>query len=158
MIELHAHKNNLKVYRGEKITSGSVGVNILHFCFSKEWLGCAKTVLFRVGKLQMTVILDENDSCTIPWECLSEYGKILYVGLYGSKGGELCLPTIWASLGEIKEGANIGEENEPTPSQYDQLMNKIIETEEKIPMPMTAEELRQILTQTDDEGSGEDET
>lgn len=156
MFYLHANKNNLAVSKVEKITSGSVGVNTVKFCFSKEWDGTAKTVLFKAKKEQISIILDENDTCKIPWEALKVPNAELFVGVYGTRGGDLVMPTIWAKLGTIREGATMDEEPEPTPGIYDQLMNKIVETAEKIPVPMTAEELIEILTKDEvEEDAGE---
>ena len=47
------------------------------------------------------------------------------VGVYGTKDEDIILPTVWATLGEIKLGTEPGESAQPpTPSIYEQLLSK----------------------------------
>ena len=52
-------------------------------------------------------------------------------GVYGTKNGTVVLPTIWATLGTIKEGASPGENTQPpTPDVYSQILAAASKAEE----------------------------
>lgn len=98
------------------------------------------------SKDAIEILLDDTDTCDIPWEMLTDPGKRVALGAYGVKIGEdkqIRLPTIWVKLDQIAEGVLYGMEGkEPTPDIYQQF----IEALNKIPTPMSAAELRDILT------------
>lgn len=124
---LYADKNRLTVRRRETITSGSVNVNPVRFEFSADWDELAKIAVFRTGPGDsgISVFPNVNGECSIPWETLVKPAVRLQVGLYGTKGGEIILPTIWADLGEILAGTTTDRTEEtqpPTPSVYDQVL------------------------------------
>lgn len=124
MILLSANKNFLLCTSRELLTSGSVNVNEVQFQFSPDWDGLNRTAVFQVGDDATSIILDSDNKCFIPWEALQTPKRTLYVGVYGTNvNGDIVLPTIWASLGEIKCGTTHGEEPEPpTPDLYDQIL------------------------------------
>lgn len=131
MFTLYADKNALHVRRKELLTSGSQQVNTVHFDFSPDWDALTKTAVFKAGGESFSVLLAKPE-CSIPWEALAAPGRTLYVGIYGTQGEEIVLPTIWASLGEIQEGASPGEDaKDPTPSVYDQIMAELADTREQ---------------------------
>lgn len=121
MFVLYADKTTLTARQKEPVTSGSVNINAVRFGFSPEWDGLTKTAVFKAGGDSFSTLLT-GPECLIPWESLTIPGCTLYAGVYGTRGGELVLPTIWASLGEIQEGARLGEDaNAPTPGVYEQI-------------------------------------
>lgn len=123
MILLTAAKNYLGVRQYEKITSGSVNVYPVQFRFNSDWDGLIRTAVFRAGGTARSVVLDNANECTIPWEVLTAPRYELEVGVYGTKGGTVVLPTVWAVLGRIEEGAQLGENaQEPTPDVYQQII------------------------------------
>lgn len=124
MIELSAKKNALRVLKRELLTSGSVNVNEVQFQFDADWDGLNRTAVFQAGECIKPVILDDSNKCSIPWEVLQVPRVALYAGVYGTnEGGDVVLPTVWASLGEVKQGATCGEETQPpTPELYDQIL------------------------------------
>ena len=123
MILLYALKTALKVKRGEPLTSGSVNVNVARFEFSPDWEGLERVAVFRAGVESRSVVLGADGQCVIPWETLASHGRQLTAGVYGTRGGEVVLPTVWASLGTVLEGADPGKEAQPpTPDVYQQLM------------------------------------
>ena len=126
MFKLYADKVKLQLIDSEMITSGSVNVYDVLFQFSADWNGLAKTVVFCAGDTQKSVLLDADNHCTIPWECLLENDRVLGVGVYGTQGDNLILPTIWESLGTIQTGVTLGDISQPpTPSVYDQILENI---------------------------------
>lgn len=127
MLKFSANKVVLTRLQTEPITSGSVNAYICSFELSKDWYGLDTTVVFKCGDMSKSVFLDGSD-CLVPWEVLSaeNAGKALYVGVYGSRGGEEVLPTIWALAGKVLAGTEPAEDaKEPTPSVYDQLTGMV---------------------------------
>ena len=126
MIMLTASKSCLTASRQELLVEGAVNVNIVQFVFSSDWDGLTKTAVFQAGSNKYSVLLDESNEATIPWEVLQNPRRTLYAGVYGTNGESLVLPTIWASLGTIQEGANPGKDTQPpTPSVYEQILAEI---------------------------------
>lgn len=126
MFKLYAKKNELTVKQREQLTSGSVNVNEVEFTFSADWEGLTKTAVFRAGELTRELQLDSTARCVIPWEVLKASGVPVYAGVYGSaSGGEIVLPTVWAQLGTVLEGASPGEAaRPPTPDLWEQELAK----------------------------------
>lgn len=113
MFELYAEKNQLEVRRREPVTSGSVNVYPVRFGFSEDWAGLEKTAVFRAGEKTISILLDETGECVVPWEALAVPGRRLEAGVYGTRGTEVVLPTVWADLGYIETGTAPGEEARP---------------------------------------------
>jgi len=112
MFILYANKNRLTVRGKEPVTSGSVNVYTARFEFSSDWQGLTRKAVFKAGGTSRTVLLDEGGRCTIPWEVLTCYGQTLIVGVFGTCGDSV-LPTTWADLGTVLEGAKLGEDAHP---------------------------------------------
>ena len=126
MIRLYAKKNQLSVRESEPLTSGSVNVYRVSFGFSEDWAGLVKTAVFRAGDRSWEVLLDRSGVCSIPWEALRDPGRQLQVGVYGTDGEAMVLPTVWAYAGTILEGAKPGEAGQPpSPDVYDQLAGQL---------------------------------
>lgn len=126
MIKLYARKNELAVKKMEFLTSGSVNVNQVEFTFSADWEGLKRTAVFRAGEEIREVLLDKTGWCELPWEVLEKPGREVFAGVYGSAGGgEVVLPTVWASLGTVLGGASPGEAaRPPTPDLWEQELAK----------------------------------
>lgn len=128
MFLLDVQKNAVNARVTEMVTSGSVNVYQVNFQFSRVWDGLERVAVFRSGGEVVSVLLDDGDTCTIPWEVLTtnDIGKALYIGVYGVQGGEVVLPTVWANIGKVFEGAKPGAAAmPPTPSLMDQALEKI---------------------------------
>lgn len=126
MFILYAKKNILNVEQQETVTSGSVNVYQAQFQFNNAWDGLEKTAVFQAGDESVSILLDETGVCTVPWEVLQEAKRTLCAGVYGTKNGNVVLPTIWGDLGEIKPGVTPGESAQPpTPSVYEQILAEI---------------------------------
>ncbi len=125
MFRLSADRTYLRVEDREPLTSGSVNVNRAAFTFSADWTSLTKTAVFRAGKESRELLLPDTLDCAIPWEVLKKPGEQLYAGVYGTRGGELVLPTVWAHLGTVLEGAAPGENaRPPTPDLWEQELEK----------------------------------
>lgn len=115
MILLHACKSQLKIKRGEYLTSGMVNTVMVHFSFSPDWEGLTRTAVFKAGDTAVSVPLEDSGECGIPWEVLAEPGVELFAGVYGARDGEVVLPTVWVGLGMILEGVPAPEGSSPPP-------------------------------------------
>lgn len=122
MFILCANKNQLTMRKREPVTSGSVNVYEVRFEFSADWDGLERTAVFRCGAESRSVLLDAGNTCTVPWEVLATPGRQLAAGVYGTRGGELVLPTVWAWLGMVLEGVPAGGPGTqpPTPDVWEQ--------------------------------------
>lgn len=129
MFLLSADKSKLTVLQKGIITSGSVNVYDVKFQFDGEWNGMERVAVFRVGKERVSVVLDDANTCKLPWECVREnyVGKEVLVGVYGMVGTTVVLPTVWGSLGNVKEGAELADAAlPPTPSAAEQLLAQVL--------------------------------
>lgn len=126
MFHFFAKKVSLDVTQREIVTSGSVNVYQCQFQFDSAWDGLEKTAVFKAGDISISVLLDDLGACNIPWEVFQDAKRTLYAGVYGTKNDNVVLPTIWASLGTIKEGVSLGDTAQPpSPSLYEQLLADI---------------------------------
>lgn len=121
MFILYANKTKLTVQKLEQVTSGSVNIYRVRFEFSTGWDRFEKIAVFRAGSISRSVVLDDTCTCFIPWEVLTTPGKHLMAGVYGTRNGDTVLPTVWANLGAIQQGATLGEDaHPPTPDVWEQ--------------------------------------
>ena len=135
MFLLSADNSKLAVLQKELITSGAINAYDVKFQFDSDWDDMSRWAVFRVGSLSKSIELDDTNKCKIPWECLREndIGKILYAGVYGMKGETITLPTIWARMGEIMEGAKLGDTIlPPTPSMAEQILRQVLTARDEV--------------------------
>lgn len=123
MFLLYVDKTKLTVHQREPVTSGSANVYEARFEFSPDWEGLNRTAVFRAGKESRSVLLDESNVCSVPWEVLAQPNVLLQVGVYGAWDGKIVLPTVWASLGVILEGTVPGDDaRPPAPELWEQAL------------------------------------
>lgn len=108
MFILNAERSELTVLRKETVASGSGEAYRVRFQFSRHWEGLKAIAVFKAGDTSVTVMLDKSGMCRIPWKVLTTPGVQLRAGVYGTKAGSVVLPTLWAGLGTIQEGAGDG--------------------------------------------------
>lgn len=121
-----ASKNKLIAKQKEFVTSGSANVYKANFMFDSTWCGLKRTAVFKAGNKTVSVLLDCCGICNIPWEVLEKDGLDLFVGVYGSKDGDIILPTTWCNVGTIKKGTTLGDEPvPPTPGLYEQILDQM---------------------------------
>lgn len=103
----------ITVAQNELLTTGMVQAVPVRFCFSPQWAALDRTAVFTAGTVSVSCLLGEDNQCFIPWECLTCAGEYLSVGVYGTRGEEMVLPTVSCLLGPICTGTQ-PEENTPT--------------------------------------------
>ena len=113
MFEFCASKSSLTIKNREPVVSGSVNVYQARFSFSADWDGLTRMAVFLSGGETVSILLNETDTCLIPWEVLVKPGVRLKVGVYGTRGEDVVLPTVWADCGFILEGAAPGKDTQP---------------------------------------------
>ena len=90
------------------LTAGMARAESVEFIFSKEWIGLVKTAVFTDGFTSIDV-LESNwakNVVEIPHEVLTTAGRRVRVGVYGTDGNGVALPTIWTELGTVRAGAD----------------------------------------------------
>lgn len=120
MIIITALRTHASATKTEELVAGRVGMEAA-FHFSPEWDGLGKTAVFEAGGVAKDVIIGD-DPCIVPHECMIE-GAELRVGIYGmSTDGSVVIPTVYALVGTVKEGADpSGDESyPPTPDVGEQ--------------------------------------
>ena len=106
MIELRAEKSRLWLVKTDTVVSGQVDTIDVKIDFSRDWDGLKKTIVFRSGREARDVLLVDNATqCKVPWEVVSRPGGTLRIGVYGIRGSETVLPTVWCDVGRIVPGA-----------------------------------------------------
>lgn len=103
----------ITVAQNELLTTGMVQAVPVRFRFSPQWAALDRTAVFTAGTVSVSCLLGEDNQCFIPWECLTRAGEYLHVGVYGTRGEEMVLPTVSCLLGPICTGTQ-PEENTPT--------------------------------------------
>ena len=103
----------ITVTQNELLTTGMVQAVPVRFCFSPQWAALDRTAVFTAGTVSVSCLLGEDNQCFIPWECLTRAGEYLRVGVYGTRGEKMVLPTVSCLLGPICTGTQ-PEENTPT--------------------------------------------
>ena len=129
MFLVAANTRQAIVGQKEWITTGSSGIQV-QFLFSDDWEGLSKFAVFRNAEIEeskIPIALTESNLTELPAEnCAAEYvDEKVYVGVYGSDGlGHIIIPTIWVSLGVLKEGAAYEgmDPPQPTPDMWAQIL------------------------------------
>lgn len=132
MFLLSVDRVSVKVEQKAILTSGAQNIYLCQFVFSPEWEGLDKTAIFQAQDVKVSVVLDPEGKCQIPYEVLQKPFVKLFAGVYGTKNGELIMPTVIQDLGRVEKGVSLGEEaQEPTPDLYSQILansNEALET------------------------------
>ena len=104
MIKVRYSKVNGRCMLREPLTSGMVGQPI-HFEYSHDFDGLMITAVFTDGKNTVDVVNPGNE-CIIPHEVLTNVGAAVKVGIYATRGDELVIPTVYATIGFVLKGAD----------------------------------------------------
>lgn len=133
MFLVDVNGNQIRVVQKEPITSGSVNAYLVAFNFSEEWVDLDRVAVFKTTGDVFEVGLDETNQCFIPWELMTDPDVRIQFGVYGSRGAEIVLPTIWAATDSILQGVITGVEgSEPTETLTGQLIKKIDDLDSRV--------------------------
>lgn len=130
MFVMNVDKNIATISTSEPMTSGSSNVYLVQFYFSPEWDDLNRVAVFRSGDTVIDVLLDDDNLCFMPWEVLTSHSVKVQFGVYGTKNGNVVLPTIWANTEPVLEGViTNADENPPSASLYKQILDRLGELE-----------------------------
>lgn len=122
MTLINVNVSSMVVPHMDEYTSGASNSFYVKFTFSPEWDDLTKLVSFKAGSTIVSQIMS-GDTIAIPHEVLKPCTS-LYVGVLGTQGETVVLPTIWKELRKVKYGAEEGTfPVDPTPSQYQQILS-----------------------------------
>ena len=120
----------LKITKAPVVASGGLNEVSVVFDFCEKWDGFVKTALFyRDAENVYYAVLDDNDTCVVPWEVCYEDGYFFF-SVFGEKGDTRRTSTktrYRVVEGAITEGAM---PSEPTPEAYDQIVAMFAEAKE----------------------------
>ena len=134
MIYIKVSENGM-LHTFDCTVSDSVRYETVKFDFPKSWEGYTKTAVFRNGDITLSVILNsDSDLCTGVDECYIPHEVIkfpeLTVSVFGVLGDSR-VTTSQAAIRVIQSGyGEGGEPSDPTPSEYEQLVNLANETKQ----------------------------
>lgn len=92
----------------EQLTSGMVNAVRCQITFGEDWTGLTKIAVFSNGRASVDVpeMEWEENVIPIPPEMTARPGVTVRLGIYGTDGGSVVLPTVWCSLGSVQVGAD----------------------------------------------------
>lgn len=125
MFLFYANKTDMTLAEDsmEVLTTGAQNIYQCSFAFSPDWDSVDRTAVFSAGDVRISIPLEGDNQCIVPHEVLAKPETMLFAGIYGTKNGELVMPTIRVSMGKIYPGTQIGDAPvEPTPEIYDQIL------------------------------------
>ncbi len=114
--EAEVTATDIKIRGQSVLTSGSVKVDQVHFTFSPDWDGCARTAVFLSGNGTVAVVLDDTNQCYIPKEVLTTTDLSVLVGAFGVRGNITVIPTMYGVLGKVRRGVDQTADNSPEPT------------------------------------------
>lgn len=135
MIKIKVEGSVVSVQETQALYCGSQDVYTCSFTFDTSWERFSKSAVFRVNGKTVTVLLDEENGCILPWELLvrSNIGQEIEVGMYGVSADAEILTSVWDSLGAVREGSELGNDaREPSAGVYEQIMANVQRVDEKV--------------------------
>lgn len=133
MITFSANIRSASARSDDAITTSSVGIPV-KLVLADEFMGLAKTLVFRAGSTTVDVVLvGDATEAVVPPDVLTTVGLWLGIGIYAADGdGNVVIPTVWASAGLIQQGTVPSgvDPSEPTPSWVAQVQSIASEASE----------------------------
>lgn len=133
MITFAANVRSASARSDDAITTSSVGIPV-QLVLADEFMGLAKTLVFRAGSTTVDVVLvGDATEAVVPPDVLTTVGLWLGIGIYAADGdGNVVIPTVWASAGLIQQGTVPSgvDPSEPTPSWVAQVQSIASEASE----------------------------
>lgn len=138
MITFTANIRSASARSDDAITTSSVGIPV-NLVLADEFMGLAKTLVFRAGATTVDVVLvGDATEAVVPPDVLTTVGLWLGIGIYAADSeGNVVIPTVWASAGLIQQGTVPSgvDPSAPTPSwvaQVQSIASEAMETAESV--------------------------
>lgn len=131
MISIAVEKAAMEIENREALTAGMVNTVRCMFTFSADWDGLDCIFVFSDG-LSTISMLPEGSGCIVPHEVLTTAGQTVMVGVYGTDGEDIILPTVWGTLGIVQEGTDPSgdESTDPALPVWSQILAMIGQTDD----------------------------
>ena len=129
-IKVSCNDQVLKITEAPVLASGGLNEVRVVFSFCEKWVGFTKTAIFyRDEEDVYYAVLDENDTCVVPWEVCYEEGTF-YFGVFGEKDNTRRTSNVVRH--KVKRGAITSGmlPSEPTPAVYEQIVEMLGEIRE----------------------------
>ena len=124
-IRVSCNDQVLKITDAPVLAAGGLNEVRVIFSFCEKWVGFVKTAIFYRDEEEVYyAVLDENDTCIVPWEVCYEEGAF-YFGVFGERD------SIRRTSNVVKYKVRKGAINpdmmpsEPSPGVYDQFLTEI---------------------------------
>ena len=121
--QLQFQINNQTIKRTDKfkVVAKSHDYLFAHFEFATdEWQGITKTAIFATAESNYAAVLDESDTCEVPWETLAENGYIT-VSIFGGSLITVNRAKIYIEPTGYVDSSEIENSQEPTQDIYEQV-------------------------------------
>lgn len=135
MIQINVNGSVVSVQETEALYCGAQNTHTCSFVFDRSWDSFLKSAVFRVNGRAITAVIDDNNSCVLPWELLvrDNIGSNIEVGVYGVSAESEILTSVWDLIGAVREGSEIGSDaREPSAGVYEQVMASVKKADDKI--------------------------
>lgn len=135
MIQINVNGSVVSVQETEALYCGAQNTYTCSFVFDRSWDSFLKSAIFRVNGRAITAVIDDNNSCVLPWELLvrDNIGSNIEVGVYGVSAESEILTSVWDLIGAVREGSEIGSDaREPSAGVYEQVMASVKMVDDKI--------------------------
>lgn len=135
MIQINVNGSVVSVQETEALYCGAQNTYTCSFVFDRSWDSFLKSAVFRVNGRAITAVIDDNNSCVLPWELLvrDNIGSNIEVGVYGVSAESEILTSVWDSIGAVREGSELGSDaREPSAGVYEQVLASVKKVDDKI--------------------------
>lgn len=124
-IKVSCYDQVLKITESPVLASGGLNEVRVVFSFCEKWVGFVKTAIFYRDEEEVYyAVLDENDTCIVPWEVCYEEGTF-YFGVFGERDNTRRTSNIVRC--KVKKGAITSDmrPSDPTPDVYAQIIEML---------------------------------
>lgn len=130
-IKVSCNDQVLKITESPVVAAGGVNEVRVVFNFCEKWVGFVKTAIFYRDEEEVYyAVLDENDTCIVPWEVCDDEGTF-YFSVFGEKDGTRRTASVVRF--KVKSGAISSDmrPSEPTPDVYSQFLEEVAKAREE---------------------------
>ena len=119
---------NGEIIADSNAVSDSINFDTIDFTFPPSWDGLSKTVVFSNAGKTVNVILDDTNSCYIPYEV--NFEPEFTVSVFGIRDG-VRATTARGKIKVLESGYKLGDApQDPTPTEYEQIVLLMNETKQ----------------------------
>ena len=119
---------NGEIIADSNVVSDSINFDTIDFTFPPSWDGLSKTVVFSNAGKTVNVILDDTNSCYIPYEV--NFEPEFTVSVFGIRDG-VRATTARGKIKVLESGYKLGDApQDPTPTEYEQIVLLMNETKQ----------------------------